>query len=565
MANVRQDQLTEQSTPVGFDDYWGNMQLSDSGEQLKVNARNLPFQPRSNRAAWVFDNSTADSDPLAGNLRFNSVTQDSTTFLYISKTDSAGFGWGSDLLNTPIGHIFNVEESGNRFKGFETSGVVVDGGNYVKVPVTLSLAGQDIRNGAGVLVGGVENAQAEANNVNNFLVVKDASDLSGTLDSAKTYFIDGKIDMGSTEIIVPIGGLTLVGTSIENCGLYSSASSYIMFKSIDAPTGSGNLFMTDMFISVDGSGSQVYELYDATGFNAIELNRVNYNVCTSLGNLHGYRQGLEVGTGRFGGSPSLTLHGAWLGGFRVTTSITRNMDDATTEPLFKAGTAFTMQSRFLSDMNVDLGTLQPFLDFVSTNFPNAGTLQLQGCEVTRDGAYNAEDSNITPNIGRADLASYWKRNNGLPNTYVGGTALIVSQATTTISTLGAYEMVAGTWAGNELEHFSASVDGKLTHLGINPREFEVSMNLVVEGGNSVEVSVQFFKYDDSTATEIPLAYTVQTRPTNNFVGGRDVAYFFNLVGLTLDQNDQLYMKVANNTDVTNVTVENGSFFRLQER
>ena len=55
--------------------------------------------------------------------------------------------------------------------------------------------------------------------------------------------------------------------------------------------------------------------------NAFEFTRVNYINCTSLGDIYDYRQGLESGTGRFGGSPSLTLHGVWVGGYRITTSV----------------------------------------------------------------------------------------------------------------------------------------------------------------------------------------------------------------------------------------------------
>ena len=78
-----------------------------------------------------------------------------------------------------------------------------------------------------------------------------------------------------------------------------------------------------------------------------------------LGDLHDYRQYLEFGTGRFGGSPSLTLHGDWLGGFRASATIVRSMSNTTTEPLFKKGIDLVMQSRFLTDINCDLGALQP--------------------------------------------------------------------------------------------------------------------------------------------------------------------------------------------------------------
>jgi hypothetical protein len=239
--------------------------------------------------------------------------------------------------------------------------------------------------------------------------------LGGTIDSLSEYFIDGIVDVGSTQITVPVGGMTIKGYSFDISGLTSSIDGHELFTSEDG-VGSGNLLATDVFFQCTGVGSKVFNLTDSNGFHAIEMNRVNYIDCTSLGDIYNYRQGLEAGTGRFGGSPSLTLHGTWLGGFRITTSITRNMSDTTTEPLFKAGTAFIMNSRFSTDMNVDLGTLQPLLDFTPSNFPNEKTLQLKEMIVSRDFVFNKLDTNLTPNITELDAASEWLSNDGLPNT-----------------------------------------------------------------------------------------------------------------------------------------------------
>jgi len=405
-------------------------------------------------------------------------------------------------------------------------------------------------------------------NLENIVVVKQSNvetTLGGIIDSTKEYFIDGIIDMGTTQITVPTTGITIRGYSFDLSGLVSSEDNYTMFISESIVIGSGNVLGFDYYISVTGTNSKVYELYDATGFNAFEFARVNYNNCTSLGDLYDYRQGLESGTGRFGGSPSLTLHGIWLGGYRITTSIVRSMSDTTTEPIFKEGLLFEMRSRFLTDINCDLGDLQPLLDFQDSNFPNPSTLQLHGCEITRDGAYDAADTNLTPNISAGDLSCDWKGNNGLPNTYVGGTALIALEAETTINTINVYEDFAGTWLGNDLQHFELVANGGLKHLGSTPRDFEVSISMNVDGGANDELSIKLFKYDDSAVATIPLDYTLQRRPVNNLQGGRDVAFFVNFTGVTLDKNDILYCKVANDTDTTNVTLEELSFFRIQER
>ena len=41
--------------------------------------------------------------------------------------------------------------------------------------------------------------------------VRNASQLSGTLDSTKVYLIDGVVDMGALQIIVPQSGLSIHG------------------------------------------------------------------------------------------------------------------------------------------------------------------------------------------------------------------------------------------------------------------------------------------------------------------------------------------------------------------
>lgn len=389
--------------------------------------------------------------------------------------------------------------------------------------------------------------------------------LGGVIDSNKEYFLDGIIDLGTTQITVPTTGITIRGYSFDISGLTSSEDNYTMFISESIAIGSGNVLGFDYLVSVTGTSSKVYELYDSTGFNAFEFQRINYNDCTSLGDIYDYRQGLETGTGRFGGSPSLTLHGLWLGGYRITTSIVRSMSDTTTEPLFKAGALFQMNSRFLTDINVDLGTLQPLLDFAPANFPNASTLQLKNCEITRDGVYSSDDVNILPNILNSDLPSYFKGNNGISNTFVGGVSSIISEETTVVVAGSTYYDLEGVFLGTGLQHFSASADGKLTHLGTTPTEYEITAVLVLESTQNNDLTVRFRKWDNSAGVFINLDYTEQTRQVNNLQGGRDVATFTIIVGGVLDENDFLQLQARNNSGNSNITAETGSYYRVQER
>lgn len=398
---------------------------------------------------------------------------------------------------------------------------------------------------------------------NRIIVTQDnlATTLGGVIDSTKEYFLDGIIDLGTTQITVPATGMTLKGFSFDVSGLTSSEDNYTMFISETILIGSGNVLGSDYLIDVSGANSKVYELYDATGFNAFEFQRVNYYNCTSLGDIYDYRQGLEGGTGRFGGSPSLTLHGLWRGGYRITTSIVRSMSDLTTEPLFKAGTLFQMNSRFLTDMNVDLGDLQPLFDFAPLNFPNSSTLQLKGCIVTRGGVADSSDSNITPNVLSSDLCSNWDDNIGVSNTFIGGASEITTEVLTTISAINTKTLLLGTWTQSDLQHFDANNNWSLRNLGTEPVDYRVTFDFVLEGSQSREYRIYLIKDSGGVLT----TEFTQLRTIDRLSGGRDVSYFTGTFGLELNENDFIYWEVENISGSQNCTIELDSQFLIEER
>ena len=393
------------------------------------------------------------------------------------------------------------------------------------------------------------------------VVVTNAAGLTGVLDSTKLYIIDGQIDMGSQSIEVPIGGLNLRGYNFNVSGLYSSVVGYTMFTS--PVGGSGDLLGTDFSISVTGAASRVYGLVDANGSHAVEIINTNYINCVSLGDIDNYRQGLETNTGRFGGTPSLTLTGAWAGGFLITTSIVRGIDNAMTDALFKAGTGFVMQSRFRNNMNVDLGTLAPLVDFSPTNIPNPSTLQLEGMIVTRNGVADAGDTTIYPSINSSDLSSQWADNIGLPNTHVGGDLGVTTEVETVIATVSTFVFLNGTWTATDLQHFDSPTNGQIRHLGDNPRDYKVVGDILIDGGPNDEIEIRIRKFDSSSSTTTTEGS--QVRVVNNFQGGRDVAIFNFNKHVMLDQNDYIFLEVANNTDTSNVTAELDSSILVEAR
>lgn len=396
--------------------------------------------------------------------------------------------------------------------------------------------------------------------LDNLVIVNQASDLSGTLSSTKEYFIDGIIDMGSQSISVPAGGLSITGYNFDVSQLISTASSYTMFVSPGG--GSGNLLGKDYGIDVSGVGSQVYDLTADTGFEAFEFARINYNNCSSLGIIDGYRQGLETGTGRFGGKPELTLAGTWLGGYFIDTSIARSLTDGA-YTLFKAGGSFTMASRFRSNQNIDLPASASFLDFSSSNFANSSTLQLEGCIITRAGVSDASDSNLTPNVAASDLSSKWRGNTGLANTFEGGELSISTEVLTTISSAGVFVELLGTYTPDDLQHFDEPANGQLRHLGESPLEYVISGQIVLDGGANDVAAIKIVIFRDAT-TSFEDGKTL-TRVINNLQGARDVAYFVLNDHIILNKNDYVKLQVANISNTTDVTAELDSFFAAEAR
>lgn len=396
----------------------------------------------------------------------------------------------------------------------------------------------------------------------NRVIVQSSSDLSGVLSGQTEYFIDGIIDMGSQSIEVPQDGLNLAGYNFDLSRLISSEAGYTMFTS--PVGGSGNVLGLDYSVEVTGIGAQVYNIVSDTGFEAFEFSRVNYNDCTSLGTIDNYRQGLEIGTGRFGGSPSLTLKGAWAGGYRVTTSIVRALSSGMTEPLFKSGVGFTMGSRFLTDINCDLPALASLLDFSPSNFLNPSTLQLDGAIITRDGAINADDVNIMPNIAASDLASSWSNNNGIKNTFEGASTGVATEVATAIVTPGVFVAVnAGSWDTQDLQHFDSPAAGQLRHLGNTPREYKVIADFSLDSSANDDITLRVTKWDNSASSFITVLN--QTRQVNNFSGGRDVAFFSININTELDQNDYIFLETANITAANDITAETDSYFIVEQR
>jgi hypothetical protein len=391
-------------------------------------------------------------------------------------------------------------------------------------------------------------------NQSNFAIT-----LGGAIDSSKDYFLDGIINIGTNTIEVPSTGLTITGYSFDLSGIVTNENNAVIFSS---PTGgSGNLLLENLLLEASGTNGKVYDLTDWNGFSAIELNRVNFINCTSLGVWNNYRQGLEVGTGRFGGTPTLELAGTMIGGMRVSTSITRSLDAGMTGSLFKAGTGLNVKGRFITDMNCDLPAGASLLDFSSSNIFNNESLILKGAYFARSGVLNPQDTTITPNINASNVKCLWSDNTGIANTHKYIKSLISAQVLTPISTVLTYVDLNGTWTEQNASHISQIANNRWKILSGNG-SYQITGDVTIEGNPGTQVSVKVSKSIDSGATWSDINHV--KRPINSLAGVRDVGFFtINFIS-NLAENDLIKLEIENYTDTTDLTAEVDSFLIISQ-
>jgi len=184
--------------------------------------------------------------------------------------------------------------------------------------------------------------------------------------------------------------------------------------------------------------------------------------------------------------------------------------------------------------------------------------------ITRNGAFEPNDANYTPNITASNLVSSFKGNVGLPNTFVGGETDITTEAVTTITTAGTFvDLNAGAWSTQNLVHFNSPAGGQLKHLGSTPREFTVFADMVLDSAANAEVDLKLVIYRDAT-TSFEDSKSIR-RVINNLQGGRDVAAFTLRANVVLNENDYIKLQVANVNAANDITAEVDAYLEVGER
>jgi hypothetical protein len=395
------------------------------------------------------------------------------------------------------------------------------------------------------------------------IIVNQASDLQGELDSTKVYVIDGLINMNNISIIVPPQGLALIssgGGAFGVSGLFTNQSNYTLF-SYDNSTYSGDLFISGgLEITLTGDNSTIYDLNNKGNFGAVETNEVNYNACSRIGVLDSYRQVLSQNVAIFGCDDGLEFKGVWAGGARLSTVIVRGFGENGT--LFKKGEGLVFNSRFLTDANVDLGTNAVLLDFNESNFAFDSLLQLKEMTITRNGTFNNNNSGYLPNIDRSNIKSQFSENVGIKNTFVGG-VMTWDTDTNTPLTFNVTAKGEGLTSYSDLQHFTSAGNNSLQFLGERERQFEINGQIVISNGANDQVEITVRKYINSTG----LYEDVRNieRKIINAAGAYDVAIYDIFSITSMNQFDVIEVWIRNKTDGSDAIIVTDSFLVASER
>ena len=377
------------------------------------------------------------------------------------------------------------------------------------------------------------------------------------IDSSFDYFLDGVIDMTGYTVEIPPTGISISGYSFDLSGIVSNGNNTIFYSE-----SCGNLLMQNIFLT--NTDGKLFDIESSTGFEAIEINKVNFTNSVNVGDFRKFRQGFMDGVGFIFGKPSITLHGNWSGGFKITNTVGVGIEDTMTEPIFKEGLSFTMQNRFLCDANFDLGSTAPFTDFQPSNFPNSNTFRLIGASFNRNGVIDQEDTTILPNISSTDVSSYFKDCQGIKNTIMGGIMKITTEATQTMASIDTYYDVQGTFTIEKLDHFTELSNGVMRYDSNETREFTVTAPFVIESNANDIVDLVLVIYRDSTGTWEQSKHL--QKQINSLPGFRDTAEYTLIDIITLNQNDRIKMQYENKSSLlSSITAELDSYVVVIER
>ena len=406
-------------------------------------------------------------------------------------------------------------------------------------------------------VSAVEQSYIDERSVDNRVIVKSAADLID-IESTKIYLIDGFIDMGAQQIEVPSGGFYYRGLDYFVSSLFSSEDNYTMFVN-KTGEAAGNIRGQNVEHCVSGVGSKIFNLDNQGNFAAAEFISCNFGrfseTTTSLGELESFRQFRTQDCAFIKIADGLTFNGTWSGGLSIKDTILLSIPASTV--MFKEGTALSFKGSGVSNINaLSVDDTAVIFNFTEANFDIDWGFNLEG------GRFN-ENSNPVPNISVQSTKRYFKSCRGVQNTFIGGSWKLTGESVTVIPAVNTPVKVAGVTTYKNLIHTSGVNSNEFVYESDIATDLILSGGVVFDGGPNDSLSLIVRKWSESTAAYVD----VETfkRSVSNVVGGNDVAIINFKVSIELSKGDRIELWVQNNTDASNVTLEEGSFVFLEER
>lgn len=411
------------------------------------------------------------------------------------------------------------------------------------------LTGQLLTTGDSTVTRDLGDARYSAKEATEILVTQ-ASDLSGALDSSIAYKLDGFIAMGSTQIIVPVGGLTIVGGGNNISGLTTSQTSHTLF--IDSASDAGSLTLSDFDIKVDGLTSKVYDLDNSGAGGIIRISNVSYTDCTEIGEFDAFFAALFSDMVWFNAGQGMTFSGTWGGGINTNGFVPVNL--SATGTAFKEGTSLVLGSRFISNANMNLQAGAVGFNFSESNFSMDGEFELLA------GTYSGAGTPVT-GITRGNTKCKWRDNNGLSNTYVGARWSLTTEIATSIGASNTYVKLAGTTTYADEQWFSNATDNAFVYDSTNPIECVIAGTMSLSAGNNNQVQVKVVQWDDSISDYIDIH---EHGPIT--MSGAGVGENISILGYAdLEINDRIEVWVQNLSAATDITMLEGTLISTTER
>ncbi len=373
------------------------------------------------------------------------------------------------------------------------------------------------------------------------------------IDSSKNYMLDGVIDMAGQSIPVPSGGLSISGLNgaRDTAKLIDSTDNATLFTT---PEGSysGNIVMESMSVEVTGTGSKVFDLDNAENSGAIDVTGVNFNNCTSMGELTDYRQLFFSACGFINPVDGLTLNGTWSG-LVATDSIALGSSAFT---LFKEGSGLTFSGSIRSNLNfLIVNAASVLMDFQESNILADEGVLLNGFRTTADDAM--------PNLPGSSVKVKYSDCRGIRNTYIGGQWVMTTPAATPASSPAANTKykILGDVTYSDLQWFSdGGGENSMEYLSSDPVEVEIKGVFTATGTNGDQINLWIRQWDASASQYIDISSSGQN--TLNASGRNEGIPIFGYA--LVEQGDRLELWGENNA-ARQFTISTGGLFGVSER